>query len=120
VAFSGAFESLEWGDIWLVFPLGLLAVGGYLWGRWKALVWLGAIPWVALALLSDIAWMTGVWDRSDEYEPLPTTPFLVIFGLPILIGLVAFGVAVRKARSPRRRRPEPPAPRYSPTRRRAR
>jgi hypothetical protein len=42
--------------------------------------------------------MTGLWDRSDEYEPLPTTPFLVIFGLPILVGLVALGVAVRRTR----------------------
>jgi hypothetical protein len=102
VLLYGAFTSVEWGDgddyVWLVLPAAGLVAGGYAWGRWKALAWLGAIPWVALALLSDIAWMTGVWDRSDEYEPLPTTPFLVIFGLPILIGLVALGVAVRKAR----------------------
>jgi hypothetical protein len=102
VLLYGAFTSVEWGDgddyVWLVLPAAGLVAGGYAWGRWKTLAWLGAIPWVALALLSDIAWMTGVWDRSDEYEPLPTTPFLVIFGLPILIGLVALGVAVRKAR----------------------
>jgi hypothetical protein len=102
VLLYGAYASVEWGDgadyLWLLIPAAGLVAGGYAWGRWKALLWLGTVPWVALALLSDVAWMTGVWDRSDEYEPLPTTPFLVIFGLPILIGLVAFGVAVRKTR----------------------
>ena len=102
VALYGAYASVGWGDgggwAWMLIPaVGLLA-GGYAWGRWKALLWLGTVPWLALALLSDVAWMTGVWDRSDEYEPLPTTPFLVIFGLPILVGLVALGVATRKAR----------------------
>ena len=97
-----AYASVEWEDgggyaFLLILGIGLVA-GGYAWGRWKALLWLGTAPWVALALLSDIAWMTGLWDRSDEYEPLPTTPFLVIFGLPVLVGLVALGVAVRKAR----------------------
>ena len=100
----GAYASVEWeggGSIaGVIVPALVLIAGGYLWGRWKALLWLGTVPWVALALLSDAAWMTGLWDRSDEYEPLPTTPFLVIFGLPILIGLVALGVAVRKARAP--------------------
>jgi hypothetical protein len=96
----GAYASVEWegGDVWLVLPLGLLAIGGYFWGRWKALLWLGVAPWLTLSVLSDAAWMTGLWDRSDEYEPLPTTMFLVPFGLPILVGLVALGVAVRKAR----------------------
>jgi hypothetical protein len=107
VPLSGALASVDWSEgdglAWLVLPVGLLAVGGFLWGRWKALAWLGAIPWVVLAVLSDIAWLTGLWDRSDEYEPLPTTPFLVVFGLPILVGAVALGVAVRKASSPRRR-----------------
>ena len=98
----GAYASVEWGEaddfVWLPVLAAALIAGGYRWGRWKALLWLGTVPWVALALLSDIAWMTGVWDRSDEYEPLPTTPFLIIFGLPVLVGLVALGVAVRKAR----------------------
>ena len=103
VPLVGAFRSVEWEDggsyLGIVLPAVALVAGGYFWGRWKALLWLGTVPWVALALLSDIAWMTGLWDRSDEYEPLPTTPFLVIFGLPILIGLVALGVAVRKVRA---------------------
>jgi hypothetical protein len=96
-----AYASVEWdlepGYAGVLLLLVALFAGGYAWGRWKALAYLGAFPWVALALLSDIAWMTGLWDRSDEYEPLPTTPFLVLFGLPVLIGLVALGVATRKA-----------------------
>jgi hypothetical protein len=87
----------------LILVAAALVAGGYLWGRWKALLWLGTVPWLALSLLSDAAWMTGLWDRSDEYEPLPTTPFLVIFGLPVLIALVALGVAVRKVRRTRQR-----------------
>ena len=87
----------------LILVAAALAAGGYLWGRWKALLWLGTVPWLALSLLSDAAWMTGLWDRSDEYEPLPTTPFLVIFGLPVLIALVALGVALRKVRRTRQR-----------------
>ena len=98
----GAYASVEWEEggsfAGVIVPALMLVAGGYLWGRWKALLWLGTVPWVALALLSDIAWMTGIWDRSEDYEPLPTTPFLVIFGLPILIGLVALGVAVRRVR----------------------
>ena len=97
-----AYASVDWGEgtdyLWLVIPAAGLVAGGYAWGRWKALLWIGTVPWVALALLSDVAWMTGLWDRSDEYEPLPTTPFLAIFGLPVLVGLTAFGVAVRRAR----------------------
>ena len=102
VPLIAAYSTVEWEDggsfVGVIVPALLLVAGGYLWGRWKALLWLGTVPWIALALLSDIAWMTGLWDRSDEYEPLPTTPFLVIFGLPILIGLVALGVAIRLAR----------------------
>jgi hypothetical protein len=124
VPMYGAFATVEWGDgadyLWLLILAAALVAGGYASGNWKALLWLGTIPWVALAVLSDIAWMTGVWDRSEDYEPLPTTPFLVIFGLPILVGLVALGVAVRKAREAPRGAGDSPAPRYSPTRRRAR
>jgi hypothetical protein len=27
--------------------------------------------WLAVAVLLDGAWLTGMWDRWDEYEPLP-------------------------------------------------
>jgi hypothetical protein len=98
----GAYASVEWGRgsdyAWLLVPAVGLVAGGFFWGRWKALLWLGVIPWLTISVLSDAAWMTGLWDRSDEYEPLPTTMFLVPFGLPILVGLVALGVAVRRVR----------------------
>jgi hypothetical protein len=105
---SQAYASVDWNlgasDAWYLLPLVALVAGGYAWGRWKALAFLGAIPWLALALLLDAAWMIGVWDRSDEYEALPATPFVLVFGVPLFAGLVALGVATRKAVKPRRRR----------------
>lgn len=102
-----AYASVEWDlearDAWFLLALIGLVAGGYAWGRWKALVFVGAIPWLALALLLDAAWLTGVWDRSDEYEPLPSTPFVLVFGVPLFAGLVALGVAIRKAVQPLRR-----------------
>jgi hypothetical protein len=102
-----AYASVEWDrearDAWFLLPLLGLVAGGYAWGRWKALVFVGAIPWLALALLLDAAWLTGVWDRSDEYHPLPSTPFVLVFGVPLFAGLVALGVAIRKAVQPPRR-----------------
>ena len=104
VPLVAAYTTVEWGpeasDAWLVLlPLGLIG-GGYAWGRWKALAFVGVIPWLGLAILLDAAWLTGVWDRSEEYEPLPSTPFVLVFGVPLLVGLVALGVAVRKAVDP--------------------
>lgn len=94
------YTSVEWGvsarDAWAAIPLAGLVAGGYAWGRWRALTWLGVIPWLLLGLLFDAAWYAGICDRSDEYEPLPVTPFMVIFGVPAFIALVAIGVAVRK------------------------
>jgi hypothetical protein len=102
-----AYASVEWDpearDAWFLLALLGLVAGGYAWGRWKALVFVGAIPWLALALLLDAAWLTGVWDRSDEYHPLPSTPFVLVFGVPLFAGLVALGVAVRNAVQPPRR-----------------
>jgi hypothetical protein len=83
-----AYASVEWDleprDAWLLMLLLGLVAGGYAWGRWKALAFVGAIPCLAPALLLDAAWLTGVWDRSDEYEPLPSTPFVLVFGVPSL------------------------------------
>src|SRR5215210_6287688 len=54
-----------------------LAAGAYAWGRWKAVLWLGVVPWAALSLGADAAWWSGLWDRSREYEPLPLSMFVI-------------------------------------------
>jgi hypothetical protein len=104
VPLYAALASVEWdleaSDAWLLLLLLGLIAGGYAWGRWKALAFLGVFPWLALALLLDAAWMTGLWDRSEDYEPLPLTPFMAVFGFPVFAGLVALGVAVRRAVHP--------------------
>jgi hypothetical protein len=98
------YASVEWDlkarKAWLLLPLVGFVAAGYAWARWKALALVGAIPWLALAVLLDAAWLAGVWDRSDEYEPLPATPFALVFGVPLFAGLVALGVAIRKAVQP--------------------
>ena len=53
-----------------------LAAGAYMWGRWKAVLWLGVVPWAALSLGADAAWWSGLWDRTSEYEPLPLSMFV--------------------------------------------
>jgi hypothetical protein len=98
------YASVEWDlearNGWFLLPLVGLVAAGYAWGRWKAVAFVGAIPWLALALLLDAAWLTGVWDRSNEYEPLSATPFVLLFGVPLFAGLVALGIATRKAVQP--------------------
>jgi hypothetical protein len=78
-----------------------LAAGAYAWGRWKAVLWLGVVPWAALSLGADAAWWSGLWDRSDEYEPLPLSMFVIPVWIPCCCAAVALGIAVRRARERR-------------------
>jgi hypothetical protein len=80
--------------------LGLGAVA-YGWGRWKAVLWLGVVPWAALSLGADAAWWSGLWDRSGEYEPLPLSMFVIPIWIPCCCVVVAVGTAVRRARERR-------------------
>jgi hypothetical protein len=75
-----------------------LAAGGYAWGRWKAVLWIGVAPWLAFSLGSDLAWWSGLWDRSEEYEPLPVSMFVIPLWIPACCAAVALAVAVRRAR----------------------
>ena len=75
-----------------------LAVVGYLWGRARAILWLGVVPWAAGALLADAAWWTGLWDRSDEYEPLPLSMFVLPIWVPACMAAVTLGVVLRRLR----------------------
>jgi hypothetical protein len=54
-----------------------LAAGAYAWGRSKAVLWLGVVPWASLSLAADAAWWSGLWDRSGEYESLPLSMFVI-------------------------------------------
>ena len=74
-----------------------LAAGAYVWGRWKAVLWLGIVPWAALSLGADAAWWSGLWDRSSEYEPLPLSMFVIPIWIPCCCAAVALGISVRRA-----------------------
>jgi hypothetical protein len=72
----------------------LLVATGFLEGSVRA-VWWAAVP-VISALAADILWQLdwAPFDRSDQYEPIAQFPFVLI-GVPLLMGLIAAGVAVR-------------------------
>jgi uncharacterized SAM-binding protein YcdF (DUF218 family) len=74
--------------------LGLLFVLGFVDGRLRAVLW--ALVLVASAMIADGLWWVGwaPFDRSHEYEAMAQTPFVVIV-LPVLMVVVAAGVAVR-------------------------
>ena len=78
-----------------------LAAGAYAWRRWKAVLWLGVVPWLALSLGADAAWWSGLWDRSSEYEPLPLSMFVIPIWIPCCCAATALGVAVRRMRDRR-------------------
>ena len=77
-----------------------VAAGSYAWGRWIAVLSLGALLWAVPSLLADLAWATGVWDRSSEYEPLPLSMFVLPLGVPLFCFAAATGVLLRRARQP--------------------
>jgi dolichyl-phosphate-mannose--protein O-mannosyl transferase len=85
-------------DVFLGAVLLALAAGGYAWGRWKAVLWIGVVPWLTLSLGADAAWWSGLWDRSEEYEPLPLSMFVIPIWIPACCTAVAVAVALRRAR----------------------
>jgi hypothetical protein len=52
----------------------------------------------------DTAWWTGLWDRSEEYEPLPFSMFVIPIWIPCCCVAVALGLGVRHATDRRRGR----------------
>ena len=83
---------------WLGAMLLAIAAGGYAWGRWRAVFWLGAAPWAVFALAGDAAWWSGLWDRSGEYEPLPASMFVFPLWIPVCSAVVGLAVVVRRYR----------------------
>jgi hypothetical protein len=72
----------------------LLVAMGFVEGNLRAVWWAAVL--VASALTADVLWQLDwdPFDRSDDYEPIAQFPFVLI-GLPLLMALIAAGVAVR-------------------------
>ena len=71
----------------------LLLLGGFLWGRWKAVICLGVAPWMVLALLADAAKLAGWVDRTNDRGWLTLSAIVIV---PLLSALVAGGVLLRR------------------------
>jgi hypothetical protein len=71
--------------------VALLFTVGFVERRIRALAWAAIL--VASAFFADFLWHIGwePFDRSDDYEAIPQTPFVLI-GLPIPMAVVAAGV----------------------------
>ena len=76
----------------------VLAVAGYAWARARAVLWLGVVPWAIASLGADAAWWSGLWDRSDEYEPLPFSIFVIPIWIPACCLAIGLGIVVRRLR----------------------
>jgi hypothetical protein len=77
--------------------LGLLIAIGFVERRLVAVGWAAIL--VASASLADLLW-TVDWEpfnRSEDYEALPQTPFVVI-ALPIPMAVIALGVGAAALR----------------------
>jgi hypothetical protein len=74
--------------------IAILFAAGFAEGRLRAVVW--ALLLVAAAFVGDVLWWFNVdpFDRSEEYESLPQTPFVII-ALPVPMAVVAAGVGTR-------------------------
>jgi hypothetical protein len=72
--------------------IAMLIVIGFVERRLRAVAW--AVVLVASAFLADVLWQLD-WEpfnRSEDYEAIPQTPYVVI-GLPIPMALITVGVA---------------------------
>jgi hypothetical protein len=78
----------------LVVTVALLFITGFMEGHLRAIWWAAVV--LISALVADVLWQLGwePFDRSDEYEPIAQSPFVLI-GLPLPMALVAAGVAAR-------------------------
>lgn len=79
----------------LVATIVLLVAIGYRDGRAWALLW--AFLLIGSAIVADALWQAD-WEpfnRSDDYEAIPQTPFVVL-GLPLPMALIGLGVLARR------------------------
>lgn len=73
--------------------IAMLFAIGFAERRLRAVAWAAIL--VASAFLADVLWLLD-WEpfnRSGDYEAIAQTPF-VLFGLPIPMAVIAFGVAI--------------------------
>jgi hypothetical protein len=81
--------ALAWAGFYAT--LLMLIVIGFIEHRLRAVAWAGLR--VASALVADVLWQFD-WEpfnRSDDYEAIPQTPFVFI-GLPIPMAIIGLGV----------------------------
>jgi hypothetical protein len=82
-------SALAWAG--LIATVVTLFTVGFLERRLRAVAWAAIL--VASAFVADVLWQLD-WEpfnRSEDYEPLAQTPFVLI-GLPIPMTMVAAGV----------------------------
>jgi hypothetical protein len=86
--------------------VAMLLMIGFVDGRLRAVAW--AVILVASAFVADFLWQIDwqPFNRSNDYESIPQTPFVLI-GLPVPMAVIAVGVGARALW--RRIRPTPPA-----------
>jgi hypothetical protein len=74
--------------------VAILLIIGFVDARLRAVAWAAVL--VASAVVADVLWQVDweLFNRSDDYEALPQTPFVLI-GLPIPMAVIAVGVAAR-------------------------
>ena len=88
LAFSDV-RALAWAGFYAA--IVTLVVIGFVERRLRAVAW--AVILVASALVADVLWQLD-WEpfnRSEDYEAIPQTPFVFI-GLPIPMAIIALGV----------------------------
>jgi hypothetical protein len=98
-------QDIEWegSAAGYVIALVIPVLAGFAWGRWKAVWWIGAAPWLAIGITYDVLWAAGVIDPGGG-EPVPAT-IGVLLVLPFLLTAVSIGVVTRKGIRALRQRP---------------
>jgi hypothetical protein len=74
-----------------VATVAMLFIVGFVERRLYAVAWAAIL--VASAFAADFLWQIG-WEpfnRSDDYEPIPVTPFVLI-ALPVPMAVIAVGI----------------------------
>jgi hypothetical protein len=87
--------ALAWAGF--VTTVAMLFTVGFVERRLRAVAWAAIL--VTSAFVVDVLWQLDAapFKRSDDYEPLPQTPFVFVL-LPIPMAVIALGVAAPRFR----------------------